>query len=66
MSLRIFHIVFVSVSIALSLFVTVWGAREYLATRSPGALTIAIVFLAGGVALIVYAGKVFRKLKDLS
>ena len=66
MSLRIFHIVFVTVSIALSIFVTIWGVREYMATRNSGALGLAAVFLVGGILLVAYAGKAFRKLKDLS
>ena len=65
MSLRIFHIVFVTVSIALSVFVTIWGVREFLATRSTGALALAVIFLALGVTLVFYAGRVFRKLKEL-
>jgi len=65
MSLRIFHIVFVTVSIALSIFVTIWGVREYMVTRSSGAIALAAVFLACGVLLVVYAGRVFRKLKEL-
>jgi len=65
MSLRIFHIVFVTVSIALSVFVTIWGVREFLVSRSSGALVLAFVFLALGVTLVFYAGRVFRKLKDL-
>jgi hypothetical protein len=66
MSLRIFHIIFVTVSIALSIFVTIWGVREYMATRSSGALALSGVFLIGGILLVAYAGKAFRKLKDLS
>lgn len=66
MSLRIFHIVFVTLSIALSLFVTIWGTRQYMATRDGSALGIAIVFALGGIALIVYAGRAFRKLKELT
>jgi hypothetical protein len=66
MSLRIFHVVFITVSIALSVFVAIWGVREYMATRSLGALGLAAVFVLGGVVLVVYAGKAFGKLKDLS
>ena len=66
MSLRIFHVVFVSVAIALSLFVAVWGVREYAASHSSGALAMAIVFVLCGVALSAYASRAFRKLKDLS
>ena len=66
MSLRIFHVVFITVSIALTIFVAIWGVREFLATRSGSALALAFVFLAGGVALVLYANRVFRKLKELS
>jgi hypothetical protein len=66
MSLRIFHVIFITVSIALSVFVAIWGVREYMATRSTGALALVVVFVAGGVALVLYAGRAFRKLKDLS
>ncbi|PYQ62451.1 MAG: hypothetical protein DMF58_01750 [Acidobacteria bacterium] len=65
MSLRIFHIIFVTVSIALSVFVTIWGVREYALTRSNGALILAGVFLICGVVLVFYAGRVFRKLREL-
>lgn len=65
MSLRIFHIVFVTVSIALSIFVTIWGVREYAATHSTGALALSGTFLAAGVLLVIYAGRVFRKLREL-
>ena len=65
MSLRIFHVVFITVSIALSVFVAIWGVREYVATRSGSALVLAAVFVAGGVALVLYAGRAFRKLRDL-
>ena len=65
MSLRIFHIIFVTVSIALSVFVTIWGVREFLSSRSTGALVLAAVFLVLGITLVFYAGRVFRKLKEL-
>jgi len=65
MSLRIFHLIFITVSIALSIFVTVWGVREFQVTRSLGALALAIVFLIAGVALVFYANRVMRKLREL-
>ena len=65
MSLRIFHIIFVTVSIALSVFVTIWGVREYMLTRSMGALGLAAVFLIAGVILVWYANRVFQKLREL-
>jgi hypothetical protein len=65
MSLRIFHVVFITVSIALSVFVTGWGVREFLVSRSAGALALAIVFLLAGIVLMFYANHTFRKLRDL-
>jgi len=65
MSLRIFHIIFVTLSIALSVFVTIWGVREFLSSRSVAALILAFVFLALGVLLVFYAGRVFKKLREL-
>ena len=36
MSLRIFHIIFIIAAFGLSLFVALWGFREYAATHSSG------------------------------
>jgi len=65
MSLRIFHAIFIVVSITLCVCVTIWGLREYAATHNNAALTIAITFVAGGAVLLAYSGRVFRKLRDL-
>ncbi len=58
MSLRIFHIVFVMVCVALSIFVAVWGWQN----DSP---KLAITFVVATLALIVYGVYAFRKLRDL-
>ena len=65
MSLRAFHIVFVIVTVALSLFVALWGFREFSRERDMAALALAILFLCTAGALVVYGKKVFRKLKEL-
>jgi membrane associated rhomboid family serine protease len=65
MSLRAFHIVFISVSVALTLYVAVWGVREFMASRSSLGITMAVVGLVGGVSLIWYGKRVFHKLKEL-
>jgi uncharacterized membrane protein YozB (DUF420 family) len=65
MSLRAFHIVFVVVTIALSLYVALWGIREFSEERSITALTLAILFAAMAVGLMIYGKKAFRKLRDL-
>ena len=66
MSLRIFHIVFISVSVALTLYLAVWGVREFMVARSSLGITMAVVGLAGGATLIWYGKRVFHKLKELS
>jgi uncharacterized membrane protein YozB (DUF420 family) len=65
MSLRAFHIVFVIVTIVLSLYVAVWGIQQFSQERSVTALTLAILFLATAVGLLIYGKKVFVKLRDL-
>ena len=65
MSLRIFHIVFISVSVALTLYLTVWGVREFMATRSSLGISMAAFGLTGGASLIWYGKRVFHKLKEL-
>ena len=65
MSLRVFHIVFVIATIVLSLYVALWGIREFSAERSFGALGLAILFLVTAVALMIYGKKVAAKFKEL-
>lgn len=65
MSLRAFHIVFVVVTIVLSLYVALWGIREFTEQRSGTALTLGVLFLAMAVGLMVYGKKAFAKLRDL-
>jgi hypothetical protein len=66
MSLRIFHIVFISVSVALTLYLTVWGVHEFMVARSSLGITMAVVGLVGGASLVWYGKRVFHKLKELS
>ena len=65
MSLRAFHIVFVIVTVILSLYVAVWGFREFAQERSTMGLTLAILFLVTAVGGMIYGKKAFAKLKEL-
>jgi len=58
MSLRVFHIVFVMVCVALSIFVAAWGWQN-------GNQTLAIVFALSALALIAYGVQAFKKLREL-
>jgi hypothetical protein len=66
MSLRVFHVIFIAVSVILSLFVAVWSVREYQATGSTAALLLGFVFLIAGGAMVEYGRRWFHKLKELS
>ena len=65
MSLRVFHIVFIIAAFGLSLFVALWGFREYAATRNNGALVLALLFAACGAALVWYGMVAVKKLREL-
>ena len=65
MSLRIFHIVFISVSTALMVYLAVWGVREFMVTRDTLGIGIAVFGIAGGASLVWYGKRVFHKLKEL-
>jgi len=65
MSLRIFHIVFIVASVVLSLFVALWGIREFAQERSTAGLTLGLLFLVTAVGLMIYGKKAFAKLKEL-
>jgi len=65
MSLRVFHIVFIIVTVALSLWVALWGVREYSQEQSMMGLALSLIFFATAALLIYYGKKVYRKLKEL-
>lgn len=65
MSLRAFHIIFIIVTVALSLFVVMWGIREFARERDLAALGMAVLFLGTAVALAIYGKKAYGKLRDL-
>ena len=65
MSLRVFHVIFIIVCVAFSLFLTFWGVREWRADGGTTELWVAIISAIAAVALLVYGVKAFRKLRDL-
>ena len=65
MSLRAFHIVFIIVTVVLSLYVALWGIREFAQERSNMGLVLGILFLITAVGLMVYGKKAFAKLREL-
>lgn len=65
MSLKGFHIVFITFSTLLALVLGVWCIRVNLAEGAPVYLAGAIGSFAAAVALIVYGVWFYRKMKRL-
>ena len=65
MSLRAFHIVFIIVTVVLSLYVALWGIREFAQERETSNLIIGIFSFITAIGLMVYGKKAFTKLRDL-
>lgn len=65
MSLRIFHIIFIVVSVLLCLFVAIWGIRQFVIARDGTSLAVGLLFLGCGVVLVLYGQRVYKKLKEL-
>ena len=66
MSLKNFHIFFISLSTLLCFGYGLWELRSYLGSNGTGTQPLlGIPALVLGVVLIVYGVKVFQKLKTL-
>ena len=66
MSLKAFHLIFVTALSSLWFGCGIWKLRDYSATHANGALTFGIGALALGVATLVYGKYFLKKLKKFS
>ncbi len=66
MSLRLFHVIFIVVSVLLSVFVGGWGVWFFSTTGQVSGLALSAVFALMGVALVWYGNRYFEKLKELT
>lgn len=65
MSLRAFHLVFISMSVVLAAFVAAWAAQQYQAGHAVAYAATAIGALASGAAMAFYAAAFQRKTRRL-
>lgn len=65
MSLKAFHIFFVSVSFLLSLGVSFWAFREYSDEKGTGYVMLGVGILLFAAALVWYGKWFLDKLKDI-
>ena len=66
MSLKAFHLIFVSASIAVCLFLGVWSFLSFRATGSRADLVYVATSVIAIVALLWYGRYFLRKLKHIS
>jgi len=66
MSLKTFHIAFISLSSLMCFGSGAWGLAQYAQSGSAGHLLFAIAGLLGGIGLIIYGVRFLRKLKGIS
>ena len=65
MSLRIFHLVFVALSVLMAALVGGWGFSRYLADGGGSELALGVGFFLSGAVLLVYGVKVVRKFREI-
>ena len=66
MSLKAFHIFFVTVSVLFAVGFGVWAIRDFLTTDSALNLALGVVSLVGSVGLLIYGRWFLQKLKGES
>jgi hypothetical protein len=66
MSLKAFHLLFISLSIVLAVAFGLWSADLYSQGEPAAYLAWAVASLAGAVALGVYEARVLRKFRRLA
>lgn len=65
MSLKYFHILFITLSIILAFAFGIWGVNSYSTSDDTTHLTLGIISFLVGVGLIIYGMKVYQKLKKM-
>jgi hypothetical protein len=66
MSLRAFHLLFISLSVVLAAFVAAWAAQQYQTTHAFTYAATAIGALASGAGMAVYGAAFQKKTRGLS
>ena len=65
MSLKVFHLVFIALSLLMAALVGGWGFNHYLNGGGAGGLALGIGFFLLGAAMLVYGTKVLRKFREI-
>lgn len=65
MSLKVFHLVFIALSILMAAGVGGWAINRYLVEGSGSGLALGVGFFLIGTALVVYGVGAVRKFREL-
>jgi hypothetical protein len=65
MSLKAFHLLFVTASVVLAFGFAAWGFEAYSSRGEGGTLLLALLSLLFGAGLVVYGVRVRAKLKGM-
>jgi hypothetical protein len=65
MSLRLFHMVFIGVTVVLAAFVAAWAVQQYQVVHAVGYAVTAALSLTTGGTLIAYGAAFQRKTRKL-
>ena len=66
MSLKSFHVLFISLSVLLTFGMGVMSLRLFLEARAPGQLAWSLLAFGAALALVIYGRLFLKKLKDVS
>jgi uncharacterized membrane protein YqgA involved in biofilm formation len=62
LSLKAFHVFFITISVLLAFGFALWSARQFAMHGGGGNLSMALISSVGGIALILYVIRFIRKL----
>ena len=65
MSLRMFHLLFIALSVALAAFFSAWALGQYRLERDIGYVAAAVGSFAAGAALACYGTAFQKKTREL-
>lgn len=66
MSLKAFHVFFISISILLCLAVGGWGIQSFVAGSNAVGILVGLFFVLLGFGLVAYELRFLRKFKNVS
>lgn len=65
MSLKLFHVVFITLSTLLCLFMVIWGTGSYRSSHEAFSIALAVMGVLGILLLVPYGRWFWRKMKHL-